>query len=1667
MKKSTRIKAALVIILTLVLTLVVLQPALAAGTRVNFPLMALNGTDLVADANTKYIAEIEQDPVSKMITATVKIANETTGPTARPLIIAGVGLQISFDSRISPYRYNPITDGNDHDYNITRLYYNTGPTDNIAEFSKYCYAPISTFNTFGSTTVQNNAANRYIGGKVSMIQENDTISIAPGSSVTIAYFYFMPSNGLDLLDLNMFSFKWSTYPERLIRHTTWIANGSRFLVSNESFPTSVATYVLNPGSFKMHFKQPTPVNLSADDDARVIVGYNNATMEWSYTAAGPYSSGAPTVLDTAHTIYVRYPGTAYSGNDAEYGNYKMYLPSEPVAINFLDVDVSCANDVSVTKTAMNITPGNDDRTHVGDTLQYTIIAKNDGDPRSVWADAVLTDTLPAGVTFAGNVKLNGTVLPVGDYTFSGGVLRVPLGNIVGKTQVTVTFEVTVNANTYGQTIQNSVVVDGTDGVNGDDLSKGATDGNGQTVVGRSAAPTIDPITEGDATVTGTGVTGATVRVTLPGSSTPIDVTVTGGVWSVTPTQALVVGQVVTAVQIQPNLDPSASVSATVAARPDAVKEMKKTSRNETTRTDGTWRVNDYIEYTITMKNAGPANSLWTNARIDDTLPSEVTFVVGSVTIDGQPAGNAATFSNGVLTVNLGNIASQVTKTVIFRAQINDTAYGKTFKNSFSSDGITVDEDDPPPPVLNRSQTPTIDVVFENVRFVTGTGVPGASISATLDGYATPVQATVGQDGTWRVDVPSNLNLMVGDTVKANQTEPGLDVSLDEIVTVQARTDVVPIVTKTSENLTHTDGTTHVGDTLRYTVTVRNDGNALTTWVGATMTDVLPAGITFVPYTVLIGNQSAFYAYNTQNRTLTVQLGNIVGQTQLVVTFDATVNLDAHGLTIKNSATVTGKNNTSTGDDVTETGAEDGDGRTVVGKSATPTIDDITAGDTTISGTGVPGATIVVTLPDNTTVSGTVDASGNWTVNVPAGKEPNYGDTFKAVQTEPGKDPSDEATATVGNRPPAIEVRAKGSINTANRTDGSWRVGDTIEYTLTAKNNGPAGSLWADVVIEDTLPSEVTFVTGSVTIDGQPAGAAATFSNGVLTVTLGNIASQVTKTVVFRAVINDTAYGKTIVNTALIDGEEVKDDDPDKPPVTDRSPRPTIDDVFESDRTVTGTGVAGASISATLDGLVTPVIATVGQDGTWLVNVPSNLTLMKDDSVKAIQTVTGYDASEVVEVLVKERTGVVPSVIKTSENISRSDGTAHVGDTLKYTVAVKNNGNNRTTWVGAMMTDVIPVGLTLNTNSIQIDGQGTALYNYNPTTRTLTVQLGNIVGQSAGRVVTFEAAINAEAYGQNIKNSVSVAGKENTDNGPDIIENVDEDGDGFDVFDKSANPIVNDVSREDTAVTGEGVPGATIEVTFPGNVKGTGTVDANGDWSVDLPPGTTLNTGDEIRVIQIEPGKDPSDEVIVIVRDKNSRAVHGYVWPMAELIPGFGLGDDFLRAHDIVVELRPTFLTPADAALSTTAKMIVGGLNGKGGVGEFTIQNVPFGTYVLYIKRPGYLARAMMVTVAATSPDLIELVPMDPNDPNDVDDGIFNLWAGDCYEDYRIDNSDVLVIIEALNLSAGWGQTTYSPHLDLNADGRCDNEDILMILQGGHWDAAPMDYAGSNGVDFMQ
>jgi hypothetical protein len=243
---------------------------------------------------------------------------------------------------------------------------------------------------------------------------------------------------------------------------------------------------------------------------------------------------------------------------------------------------------------------------------------------------------------------------------------------------------------------------------------------------------------------------------------------------------------------------------------------------------------------------------------------------------------------------------------------------------------------------------------------------------------------------------------------------------------------------------------------------------------------------------------------------------------------------------------------------------------------------------------------------------------------------------------------------------------------------------------------------------------------------------------------------------------------------------------------------------------------------------------------------------------------------------------------------------------------------------------------------------------------------------------------------------------------------------------SDTPDINPITAGDTTVSGTGIPGSTINVLFMDGTQAIGAVAQDGTWAVSVPLGTTLAEADIVTVYQSTPGATTSLPATGEVGTIDlGRVLTGTISPVA--FAEWQYGPVFLEQFTVDVELRD----PIDChtVLTTTVEPV-----GTTGTGSFVFTHVPPGNYILYIHRPGYLARTMAVTATSGSGTTVVMPP---------DGNIFELWAGDCNNDNSVNALDTSILNGAFDAEYGVSPA-YIPQADLNADGIIDAIDRALL-----------------------
>lgn len=108
------------------------------------------------------------------------------------------------------------------------------------------------------------------------------------------------------------------------------------------------------------------------------------------------------------------------------------------------------------------------------------------------------------------------------------------------------------------------------------------------------------------------------------------------------------------------------------------------------------------------------------------------------------------------------------------------------------------------------------------------------------------------------------------------------------------------------------------------------------------------------------------------------------------------------------------------------------------------------------------------------------------------------------------------------------------------------------------------------------------------------------------------------------------------------------------------------------------------------------------------------------------------------------------------------------------------------------------------------------------------------------------------------------------------------------IDKSKTPVFDTIHVGDKKITGTGIKGSTVEVTFPDNSKATAIVDENNKWTVDVPAGMYLTITDTLKATQTEVGKAISDEVTKDPIGKSKPPVFDTIYVGDKKITGTGI-----------------------------------------------------------------------------------------------------------------------------------------------------------------------------------
>ncbi|WP_342572744.1 hypothetical protein MKY85_12730 [Paenibacillus sp. FSL R5-0749] len=717
---------------------------------------------------------------------------------------------------------------------------------------------------------------------------------------------------------------------------------------------------------------------------------------------------------------------------------------------------------------------------------------------------------------------------------------------------------------------------------------------------------------------------------------------------------------------------------------------------------------DSVLYTVTVSNAGTASAA--SVVLSDSLPAGLTFIPGSVTVAGIPRPTLDVTAG----IPLGSLNLSSSVVITYRALIaqdasilqlvNSANAAFTFQSVAGGAVITgvIPSNNSTLPVYSpnlsivKSASTTNATVGDQVTYtlqVTNGGNVGANVTITdnIPSGSTYVPGSFRVNGTVIAGANPVTGVNLGSLAAGSLTTITFQVSVTNLPTpptlvdqatasysflspdgrtitgsLASNTLTIPVTlpnVSVVKNATVTD--VAVGETFTYSVVTTNGG--IQTINNAVLTDSLPAGLTFVPGSVVVRGANVTAA----NPASGIALGTLTAGSSATVTFQvnvqslptagsfinrAVVSYSSGAFTgISNSNSITtpvyqpvitinksaNETNATLGDQLVYTLLVSNSGNIAAQVSVTDTIPSgltFIPDSVTVNGSARPGlspltgitlgsllpggsATVVfrtslTTLPTPPTLEN--QGTGNYTYQLPSGRN-LAGSALSNIVRIPASAPNISIAKTV------------------NTTDAT--VGDVLTYTVVTTNSG-SGAV-QNLILSDMPSTGSEFVSGSVTING----AAARNANPVSGIALGTLNSSSNVTVTYQTRVTSVPASGSVSNRAST--------------------------------AFTSGSFNGVSSSVTVN---TPVFQPVVQ------------------------------------------------VLKSASTTSLT-----VGDTFNYTLQITNSGNIAAT---VTLTDPVPAGAIFNTNSVIINGSPAPGISPNS-----GISLG-VLASGASATVTFLATVTS-------------------------------------------------------------------------------------------------------------------------------------------------------------------------------------------------------------------------------------------------------------------------------------------------------------------------------------
>lgn len=1001
--------------------------------------------------------------------------------------------------------------------------------------------------------------------------------------------------------------------------------------------------------------------------------------------------------------------------------------SNPVLVQINEAIIQATK--SVDRLFSDVAPGNS-------FLTYTVLLDNIGNTTAT--NIIFTDPIPNNTVFIeDSVRVGGVLLP-GVNPANG----IPIGDIIAGDFINVTFHVQVVSIpnpifTIGPGGPNSPVVNGASinyqfmtGPNLPLVSRSTTSNSVSTQINSGEIVTVKSANKNFATIGDT--LSYTITLSNPGNVTSQNIIFTdtlpdgttfisGTLTSDSGTQQI--GNPASGIQIG-NINPGGTVTITINVLVTNIPSINPISNSSS------------IQFQHIVDPSQPAITQTASSNtVTTTINSAILTTTKSVDKSIISVGDTVTYTTTI--TNTGNTpATNVTFTSAIPAST-------TFiPNSFTINGIQ-----------QLGAQPALGVNIPNIA-------PGETVTVTF-------QVNV-------ISVPPSNSIMGNDTILYSYTvdpngTPVTTSTSTNIVTNPVLDAMITMVKSVDQTLVT------LGDTITYTTVLTNSGNTNATNI--TFTDLIPDGTTFITDSVTIDgitqiglnpntgitigaiapNNSISIAFQVTATSTPVQ-NPIANSASASYTFIADPNAPIVSRTVISNTVFTTINTASIlsskqvdksfsriGDTLTYTVALTNNGNS----SAQNVIftDTMPSGTTFIANTfSINGVPQMGANPANgvdiglITAGTTVTVSFQVTITSLPTENPivNFSSTSYQLVSPP------DAETSISN-PVSTQIKEAILSMTKNESVSYADIGQTAFYTTSIANLGNTDA--TNIIFTDVLPSGLTFIPSTLTVDGilQPD------ANPNTGVVLATLPPTEIYSIVFQVIVNSISPINPAPNTASTTYEFTVD--PGNPPVSNTASSNT-----------TLLQINNANIISTKTANLT--FADVGDTITFTLNLPntgnttatdvtiidildSNLTFVPNSFTVNGQTIQNADLSTGVNIgsinggnaaIVTFQATVTtlptlnpitnsasstyhyvvdpnqpPTITSNQSNTTTTQintailtaqkstnvSTVDIGQDIVYTVTITNSGNVSATNV--IFTDLIPDGTSFEPNSFTLNG----------------------------------------------------------------------------------------------------------------------------------------------------------------------------------------------------------------------------------------------------------------------------------------------------------------------------------------------------------------------------